>query len=125
MRTVTKIIIIVVAAVLIIWDIIAAAKFGSAATESNVILSWATRHFTVPYAWGVLGGHFFWPREQALNNMRGVDSLLKVMLPSTAALILADIFIEPPTWAVPLAPVLGYFIGHFFWPQKPVKSEKV
>ena len=118
MRTVTKILIVVVATILIIWDIIAAALGGSVATESNVILSWSLKHFTIPYAWGVLGGHFFWPRSSALNGMRGRDSLLMVVLPSTIALIIADIFITPPGWAVPLAPVVGYFVGHFFWPQQ-------
>ena len=118
LRTVTKIIIVAVTAFIIIWDVIAAAQGGARATESNVLLSWALKHFTVPYAWGVLGGHFFWPRESAFNGMKGIDSLLKVILPSTLALVIADIYIVPPTWMVPVAPVVGYFVGHFFWPQR-------
>lgn len=46
---------------LIVWDIIVYVKVGSPATISVVILNWSKEYPVLPFAFGVLCGHLFFP----------------------------------------------------------------
>lgn len=53
---------------LIIWDIYAAITPEDGDTISRVLLEWSENHIFVPFAFGVLMGHWFWP--QKINRMK-------------------------------------------------------
>lgn len=57
-------ILVFVTAALIGWDIYVATQAGSA-TISAVVLGWAMAHPVVPFAFGVLMGHLFWPQYRS------------------------------------------------------------
>lgn len=60
-RLATSWVIIVVAGLLIGWDVYAALQPGEG-TISAVLLDFARRHPALPFAFGVIMGHLFWPQ---------------------------------------------------------------
>ena len=63
-RTVTKIVLAVVVAALVVWDIVVATTPPPADTISEVVLAFARNHPVVPLIVGILCGHLFWPQRQ-------------------------------------------------------------
>jgi hypothetical protein len=59
-RETTAIILVIVAGLLIVWDIYLAAAPPTGDTISEVIRDFAYRHPIIPFAIGVLIGHWFW-----------------------------------------------------------------
>jgi hypothetical protein len=57
---VTKWIIIIVIAGIIIVDIVLYAMFGRGGTLSSVIIAWSKAYPLIPFLAGLLMGHFFW-----------------------------------------------------------------
>lgn len=57
-------VIVAVVVVLIGWDIYAFKAADPDGTISEVILGAAKRHTIVPFLFGVLMGHFFWPQVE-------------------------------------------------------------
>lgn len=55
-------VIICTAAFLIAYDFYAFRTRGKGDTISEVILSYSLRHPVIPFIFGVLMGHFFWPQ---------------------------------------------------------------
>lgn len=60
-QTITTIITIAAAVILIGWDIYAVWKDGGKATISYIIANAGRRNRMIPFVFGVLMGHFFWP----------------------------------------------------------------
>jgi len=60
MKNLTKIILLVSAAALGLYDIVALVKGGGEATISVVILEASHNYPIIPFLFGVLMGHFFW-----------------------------------------------------------------
>ena len=60
---VTVWIIVATAALLIGWDIFVAVTPQGGDTISEVLLTFARRHPALPFAFGVLMGHLFWPQQ--------------------------------------------------------------
>jgi hypothetical protein len=56
----TKVILLVVAVGLVLWDVFVAAEPTPGDTISEVMLRWALRHPVIPFAIGVVCGHVFW-----------------------------------------------------------------
>ena len=118
-RKVTKILLVTVAVVLILYDFIPFLNPERGDTISEVIMYYALRLFTLPFVFGTLCGHFFWPWD-------GYHPKPWVLLPATALLIALDVVTHvcaiqvllvaqtyPIIWFVPGVP-----FGHFFWPQQ-------
>jgi hypothetical protein len=61
---VTWALIIVAATVLITWDVKVALNDVSGDTISELLLEMAYRNPVLPFAFGVLMGHLFWPQEK-------------------------------------------------------------
>lgn len=59
----TKVILVVLAAFLVIYDIVALWLGGWDATISVVLLTWARSYPILPFAFGVVCGHLFWPQK--------------------------------------------------------------
>ncbi len=54
-------VVFVVAGILLIWDIYVFVTPPKGDTISEVIAEWAQEWTVVPFVFGVLMGHFFWP----------------------------------------------------------------
>jgi len=59
MKKVTGVILITITAILIVWDIIAGAT-NTHSTISETITTISGQYPIIPFAFGVLMGHFFW-----------------------------------------------------------------
>lgn len=69
MKRVTQILLIVITAGLIIYDIVAIIVGGYESTISNVIKGVAKVSF-IPLGWGVLAGHLFTPRKTGAESWK-------------------------------------------------------
>lgn len=118
-RKITKILLVVVAVVLIVYDFIPFSDSTPGDTISEVVMYYAMRLFTLPFVFGALCGHFFWAWDghhpkplvllPALAVLIGLDTVTHVF--SIGLLLTAQAY--PILWFVP-----GVFFGHFFWPQQ-------
>jgi len=63
LRQITIYILIAAIVLLIGWDIFAYIKGGGEATISSVILDTSKEFPPLPFAFGVLCGHLFWPQK--------------------------------------------------------------
>lgn len=114
MKKVTKVLIILTAIILIGYDIYAAVEDTGGDTISEVMLAWAYKIPLLAYAFGVLGGHLFWPLKSTEYHLQRV-----LILGGTGViiLILPLVGLYPHmTPAVPL--IVGVVAGHFLWGQK-------
>jgi hypothetical protein len=93
-RKVTKILLVTVAVVLIVYDFFPFFAKERGDTISEVILYYALRCFSLPYTFGVLAGHFFLPRD-------GYCPQPRILLPLAALVIGID--------------VLSYVLNIGFW----------
>jgi hypothetical protein len=62
-RLLTQAILLVVAALLGAYDVYAIITSGYDASVSMVILDWSRRAPVLPFAFGILSGHLFWPQS--------------------------------------------------------------
>jgi hypothetical protein len=107
-------------AALIAWDI-RVAFFNSTSnaidTISGQVKAVGMRFRALPFGFGVLGGHFFWPGEKLLDQPW-----------SSIALMLMGLLLSIPLWIrggkspLPVVPMwaallLGILGGHWLWPQ--------
>jgi len=83
-----------------------------------MLLEFAYANFTLPFAFGGLAGHFFWPRDEPPFGLDRAQAFFFVIVPLMAALSIVDILYDTPTWLLPWLPVIGFPIGSFFWPQR-------
>lgn len=60
-RKTTIAILCIIAAMLILWDVWLYVTPPSGSTISEALL-WTSKHPIVPFAFGVLCGHWFWPQ---------------------------------------------------------------
>ena len=60
MRTATGVIMLAATGGLIVWDIIAVIRGGTQATISQIVRDQAIKRPMLPFAIGVLCGHWFW-----------------------------------------------------------------
>ena len=61
-KTITAVVCVATACVLVGYDIFAAVKAGPSGTISDVIRGVAATNPIVPFAFGILMGHFFWSK---------------------------------------------------------------
>lgn len=112
----TKVLLYIVAAVLIAFDIYLASDKTPGNTYSEVIRNWAVINPLLPYAFGVLGGHFFLLRDSALFGQP--NSVVLLGWTGIVFLMVGIAFrgfgLVMPAW-IPL--VLGVVAGHYLWPQ--------
>jgi hypothetical protein len=118
-RRVTAVLIVVTVAALIAWDVFVFVEPTEGDTISEVVLAWAWKSAFVPFALGVLGGHFTWPRpaSSAFRKWSAVGLLVFGL-----ALLSADVL----GWTPDVMPVIyfvpGIVAGHVFWPQQQMEA---
>ena len=112
----TKTLILIVATVLIGLDVYLASDHIGGNTYSEVIRTWAYNLPLIPYAYGVLAGHFFILRSAPLLEhpsnyvLLGWSGIVWII----AGLVMRQLGIHCPAW---VALVLGAVAGHYLWPQ--------
>lgn len=61
-RKITIGLLLVVAVLLIVWDVYVANNTPTGDTISEITLLAASKHPVIPFAFGVICGHLFWPQ---------------------------------------------------------------
>jgi len=88
-------------------------------TYSNRLKAWGSRLSFFPYAWGVLGGHFWSPLEPVVSWQVTIAVLPTIGI----ALSLTHLLLRKPGWGwVKWLPLLAYFpagvpVGAILWAQ--------
>ena len=123
-RKITRYLLLITAAVWIVYDFFPFFDPATGDTISEVIAYYALRLYSLPFVFGVLCGHFFFLRD-------GRYPKPKILLPVALLVIATDviahltqnlIMLHLQTYpCVPL--LLGIPFGFLFWPQQ--KSNKL
>ena len=112
----------VAVALLIVWDVYVAffnRVSNRVDTISGITLGWSKKVWSLPFAFGVLGGHLFWPAlgGPILGGVWSIPMLLAI------ALVISGMGWwfgrQNKGWAFqgPVLVVLGVLAGHGLWPQ--------
>lgn len=121
-------IIIGVTVLLIVWDVVLT-QWKDARTESRLLANWSRDWTIIPYAWGVLGGHWFWfwgapvPDENIRVAFYIAISILILISDAILYYVRQEFLYLPPRWVQymrhPLCMVIvGILVGHFLWGQR-------
>jgi len=117
-RKITKILLVVVAAVLIIYDFFPFFSGKRGDTISEVIQYYALHCFTLPFVFGTLMAHFFWPRNGTIRP-KVLLSLLGLSICLDVLSYTLDIGVLLKAHAYPMiAFCVGIPVGVLFWPEK-------
>ncbi len=119
-RTITRWVVWGTIVLWIAWDVIAVVEWGGYATESAEIGSAAERFATLPLAFGVLGGHWFWKVPAGTPPWKHRHLVLvglAIMATSADTYFYVVLEVAYPLEYIAAMPVVGYPIGHFVWPQ--------
>lgn len=118
----TIVVMSIAAGCLIVWDLYAAfilPQPNEVDTISGVTLGWSKRIWAVPYAFGVLGGHLFWPRAAGMLAPWPIS--MSLLLGSALLVALGGWWFRLRrhgwTWQGPILLVCGVLVGHMLWPQ--------
>jgi hypothetical protein len=112
---ITKILIWVATAMLIGWDIVAAAWGEGASTISEILgEQWSWSISTLPLAWGVLTGHLFWIVRDKVSMRALRIGILSGIAIASIVMDVIDLYDIMPI----IPALLGIPLGHFLWPQQ-------
>jgi len=122
---VTRIGLAILAVILIGWDIYLATNSQTGDTISEVVQFWSMRHPIFAYAYGILGGHFFWPGPSFVTvHTTGWQNLGIILCTGVIVVILDLIHLKTGWFAISFVerwPVVIMLvavpIGHIFWAQ--------
>lgn len=120
-RKVTEALVWSTFAIWIAWDIVAVTTWGGQATESAVIGDTAEKMILLPLAFGVLCGHFFWKVPAGTKFWKYRHW---VIFGAATLAVISDSIMNCmvkgayPIEVVAMFPVIGFFLGHFFWAQR-------
>ena len=108
---ITTSILIVVAVLLIVWDVYAALNGVKGDTISAVIYEASVRLSFIPYAWGCLTTHFFCSvKRPIINTWLMVGLLIAVGV----ALNVVGLMLGPPDWWTIFSLIVGAACGRFW-----------
>lgn len=119
-RKITIFLIFAVFTLAVGWDVIVYTNKTPGDEISPIMAGWSWRHPWIPFAWGVLTGHLFWPRKMRKlwrNRMN-----LTILVFGLLFLVVDLLNWIPPV--VPIIPVIiGVPLGFVFWAQPKMKPE--
>jgi hypothetical protein len=120
----TTIIMVLVSAILVGWDLFVATNKVKGDTISEILQQIGQSHPFVPFAFGVLLGHFFWVGEPALVPWQQVAALL---CSSFVCFLVDFLYIRGFVDALCILyhqPIIislfGILCGRIIWPQPPI-----
>ena len=120
-QTITEIFIFATLIVIAVFDAIMA--FGNKTsnrldTISGRFQTWSKKVAMIPYAWGVLAGHFFWPGDALWGQPKSVLITIGVGLAlSSLHFFIHVVFTRLPLQLSLLYLAIGVVMGHLGWPQ--------
>jgi len=84
--TITAIFLVIIALVIIAYDVLAVIKGGNKATISRVIIDTSREWLIIPLFFGILMGHFFWPQatKETCKELNENHSASKEMINAIA-----------------------------------------
>jgi len=94
------------------YDVVVATNDVTGDTISEISRDLASAWFSLPFAWGVVVGHLFWPAKEVRQKWPRIAALWAL----GAAVLVLDVTtpIQAPAIA---AVVLGLVMGRLLWPQ--------
>jgi hypothetical protein len=123
-RPVTKILLVTTALVWAVYDVFPFLNPERGDTISEVILYYALRSLFIPYAFGVLCGHFFFPRDGAKQKPKILIPLSLFVLMYDVIAHVFDVSFMIGSQSYPYVPFLvGIPLGTLLWPQS--RSDKI
>jgi len=120
------------AAVLLgIYDVAVAYNDVPGDTISELVRDLSHSWYVLPYAFGIITGHFFWNRavDQMLPRPTHLAVFITVVLGSCGIVLIRDIInvfwaLTHYDYANLVLVTCGFFVGAKFWPQHlPLKEE--
>ena len=75
---------------------------------------------TIPFALGVLNGHFFWPGYPVLGQPDSAILLGSIGAALAVGTGLARLWVRIPHWVMMVWVLLVITLGHYLWPLEPV-----
>lgn len=111
-------ILVVTGLALLAWDAVVIFNQVKGDTISAIIWEAAQRYWVIPFGFGCLMPHFFFPRRERVVKYPG-STIMLVTLPALAVVnaFLNWLYGAQP-WASPLALALGIPYGWLLWPNK-------
>lgn len=133
-KLVSIILLIVFPIIYVVWDIITISMAGGGTTLSYIIkiASSFSQHFSIPFGYAVLGGHFFLHRNKPNEGIVKIIALggLGTISIFVVSMDLINFFTQGNNWfinfisynlIIPL--IVGFFLGWGLWGQeRKVKS---
>lgn len=103
---------------LLVWDAIVIFNEVKGDTISAITWEAAQRYWVIPFFFGALMSHFFFPRRERIIPVYG-STVMLVTIPALAALnaFLAWLY-GAQHWASPVAFGAGLVFGWLLWPNK-------
>jgi hypothetical protein len=118
LRTLTKIILIVVGVGLALYDVIPFMNPEKGDTISEVIAYYALRSLFLPMLFGVLAGHFFVPRDGADQKPLVLVGIALALLAYDTIAAVYNVPFMQMSQTHPICPFLiGIPVGALLWPQ--------
>lgn len=129
-KLITSVIIIAITAGVIAYDVWVVIEPTPGDTISEVLLSWGERHLFLPWLWGGLAGHLFWPMTKLgdrvlplpfaavsapVHTYRWVALGLLILVTSALVALTIGGMLQGLHPAIPLT--VGIPAGHWGWPQ--------
>lgn len=127
-RKITIVTMAISAIALIAWDVyvILTQEAGGGGTISEILRDWSVDIWTIPFAVGVLVGHWFLtnPKIEAIGMKWTGPRLLGGAAPVVVWDVLHNIAeLTLSEWWLPLPVAYGILIGYLFWATMPRKSK--
>jgi hypothetical protein len=116
----TKIFMLVVFLIVVVYDIVMATNKIQGDTISEITLFYSFRIAFIPYALGFLCGHLFWP----MDKKRSIHAIVSILIGIITGIILTMIVKKIGVQVTPIIfLILGIPCGHLLWPQQKKAKE--
>jgi len=119
---ITKILILSFTVIAIIYDIVALCLGWG--TISRVVITWSQSFIFIPFAYGVLATHFFYPHKQGIKTWQLITFIaisVLILIYCISAIFMNDAFTE----FIKRYPVIMLFVGMpvgYLWVQKDTRG---
>lgn len=115
MRQITKYVFLFAAIVLGVYDAYCYAAYGTTATLSSIFADNGAAHPILPFSFGVLMGHFFWPSKPDSFDYKVYEFICGWPL---IALYIGFAMSYTIGWPPMITLLIGIPVGHFVFVQK-------
>jgi hypothetical protein len=99
-------------------------KYKTGGVLISPVMLWLTIIPAIPYTFGVLGGHFFWPRHENMPSGKAWIVPAVIWVGLVVWQVTLSLALSSSEWFMflvdhPIVPFAGGILsGHLFWPQR-------